>query len=163
MVFVPAGEFTMGNDDGGTNEEPAHQVYLDAFWIDVYEVTNALYKKCADAGSCRPPSSSFSATRPSCFGNSQFDNYPVTYVGWDNAKAYCEWAGKRLPTEAEWEKAARGTDARFYPWGSEWDETKANMERRVRDTTSVGSYPAGASPYSAMAMAGNGWEWVSDW
>jgi serine/threonine-protein kinase len=163
MVFVPAGEFTMGSDDGGPNEQPVHQVYLDGYWIDVYEVSNAQYKKCVDAGRCKPPVTSTSARRPSYFGNPEFDNYPVTYVGWDDGKAYCEWVGKRLPTEAEWEKAARGTDARVYPWGNEWDGTKANVEQRVADTTAVGSYPAGASPYGALDMAGNVWEWVSDW
>jgi len=163
MVLVPAGEFTMGSDDGGANEKPAHQVYLDAFWIDVYEVTNALYKKCVDVGKCQPPGSLSSARQDSYFGNSQFDNYPVTYIGWDDAKGYCEWAGKRLPTEAEWEKAARGTDARVYPWGDQWDGNKANVEQRVGDTTSVGSYPAGASPYGALDMTGNVWEWVADW
>jgi eukaryotic-like serine/threonine-protein kinase len=163
MVFVPAGEFTMGNDNGGANAKPVHQVYIDAYWVDVYEVTNALYKRCVDAGSCRPPASSASAKQASYFGNPQFDNYPVTYVGWEDAKAYCAWAGKRLPTEAEWEKAARGTDARVYPWGNEWDGTKANVELRVGDTTPVGRYPAGASPYGALDMAGNVWEWVADW
>lgn len=163
MVLVPAGEFTMGSETGGENEQPPHQVYLDAYWIDVYEVTNALYRKCVVAGNCRPPAHAASATRSFYFGNPQFDNYPVTYVGWDEAKAYCEWAGKRLPTEAEWEKAARGIDARIYPWGNEWDGTKANVEWRVGDTTPVGSYPAGASPYGAQDMAGNVWEWVSDW
>ena len=163
MVLVPAGEFTMGSSEGGANEEPVHRVYLDAFWIDVYEVTNARYKKCVDAGRCQPPGSLSSATQISYFGNPQFDKYPVTYVSWNDAKAYCEWAGKRLPTEAEWEKAARGTDGRLYPWGNEWDGNRANVEQRVGDTTSVGSYPAGASPYGALDMAGNVWEWVADW
>ncbi len=163
MVFVPAGEFTMGSNDGGANEKPVHQVYLDDFWIDVYEVTNALYKKCVDAGKCQPPGSLSSAKQSSYFGNSQFDNYPVTFVSWNDAKTYCEWAGKRLPTEAEWEKAARGTDARVYPWGNEWDGNKANVEQRVGDTTLVGSYPAGASPYGVLDMTGNVWEWVADW
>lgn len=163
MVHVPAGEFPMGSNNGGDNEKPVHQVYLDAFWIDVYEVTNALYKKCVDEGKCQRPSSLFSAKRSSYFGNSEFDNYPVTFVGWDDAKTYCEWAGKRLPTEAEWEKAARGTDGRIYPWGNQWDGKKANVEQRVGDTTLVGSYPAGASPYGALDMTGNVWEWVADW
>jgi formylglycine-generating enzyme required for sulfatase activity len=163
MVLVPAGEFTMGSNDGGADEKPVHQVYLDAFWIDVYEVTNALYKKCVDVGTCQPPASLSSAKQSSYFGNSQFDNYPVTYVSWDDAKTYCEWAGKRLPTESEWEKAARGTDMRVYPWGNQWDGSKANVELRVGDTTPVGSYPAGASPYGVLDMAGNVWEWVVDW
>ncbi|MBI4670488.1 MAG: SUMF1/EgtB/PvdO family nonheme iron enzyme [Chloroflexi bacterium] len=168
MVFVPAGEFTMGSDSGANDEKPVHRVSLDGFWIDVFEVTNALYKKCVDAGKCQRPESSSSYKRSSYFGNSQYDNYPVIYVSWEDASAYCAWAGKRLPTEAEWEKAARGPstssgDARTYPWGNDWDSKKANAEDRVGDTTLVGSYPAGASPYGALDMAGNVWEWVADW
>ncbi len=163
MAFVPAGEFTMGSDEGGADEKPAHRVYLDAFWVDVYEVTNVLYKKCVDGGVCQPPAIFSSAKRPFYFGNSQFDNYPVTYISWNDAKTYCEWVSKRLPTEAEWEKAARGTDARVYPWGNQWDGSKANVEQRVGDTTLAGSYPAGASPYGALDMTGNVWEWVTDW
>jgi formylglycine-generating enzyme required for sulfatase activity len=167
MVFVPAGDFTMGSSDAdkdaASDEKPQHTVYLDAFWIDKYEVTNAQYKKCVDAGKCSRPSESKSYTRSSYYGNASFDNYPVIYVSWNDAKTYCEWAGKRLPTEAEWEKAARGADGRIYPWGNTFDISKVNAERKVGDTTEVGAYPAGASPYGALDMAGNVWEWVADW
>jgi len=166
MVFIPAAEFTMGGNEGSSNEKPVHTVYLDAFWIDKFEVTNALYKKCMDAGKCSAPSSTQSSTRNSYYGNSQYDNYPVTYVSWNDANAFCSWAGKRLPTEAEWEKAARGTDGRVYPWGNTFDGAKVNSgdsNPRPGDTTEVGKYPGGASPYGALDMAGNVWEWVADW
>ena len=166
MVFVPAGEFIMGSPagEGYDEEHPQRSVYLDAFYIGKYEVTNAEYKKCVDAGTCEPPAGRESITRDSYYGNPEYDNYPVIYVSWDDANAYCEWMGKRLPTEAEWEKAARGTDGRKYPWGNEApDRTKLNYDQNVGDTTEAGSYPDGASPYEAMDMAGNVWEWVADW
>lgn len=166
MMYVPAGDFTMGSNDGGSDEKPVHTVYLDAFWIDKFEVTNALYKKCVDADKCLPPNNTSSYTRSSYYGNSQFNNYPVIYVSWDDANKYCTWTGKKLPTEAQWEKAARGTDGRIYPWGNAFDGAKLNSwdsNPRPGDTTAVGSYPSGASPYGAMDMAGNVWEWVADW
>lgn len=168
MVFVPAGEFLMGSSDvdkqAGDDEKPQHTIYLDAFWIDKFEVTNALYKKCVDAGKCLALSISESYTRSSYYGNSQFDNYPVIYVSWDDANAFCGWAGKKLPTEAQWEKAARGTDGRVYPWGNTFDENVLNSAGGGKgDTSAVGSYSSGASPYGAMDMAGNVWEWVADW
>ena len=178
MVFVPAGEFIMGTSDTEIDEfnrkygwgkdwfqaeKPQRRVYLDAFYIGKYEVTNAEYKECVDAGACDPPSNNSSYTRGSYYGNPEYGNYPVIWVSWHDAEAYCEWKGKRLPTEAEWEKAARGTDGRMYPWGNEApDETKLNYAENVYDTTAVGSYPDGASPYGAMDMAGNVYEWVAD-
>jgi len=117
MLYVSAGPFTMGSDNGGANEKPAHTVYLDAYWIDQTDVTNAMYAKCVSAGACSQPASLRSSTRLSYYGNSQFDNYPVIYVNWNMADTYCKWAGRQLPTEAQWEKAARGTDGRIYPWG----------------------------------------------
>jgi formylglycine-generating enzyme required for sulfatase activity len=166
MVFVPAGEFIMGSPqgEGGDDERPQREVYLDAFYIGKYEVTNAEYKECVDARRCNPPSQISSSTRDSYYGNPEYDNYPVIYVSWDDVQAYCDWKDVRLPTEAEWEKAARGTDGREYPWGNETpDETKLNYADNVGDTTEVGSYPDGASPYGVMDMAGNVWEWVADW
>lgn len=179
MVYVPAGEFTMGSDDGDSNEKPVHTVSLDTYWIDKYEVTNALYKKCVGKGNCARPAETKSYTRNSYYSNSQYDIYPVIYVSWNDARDYCAWAGKRLPTEAEWEKAARGADGQIYPWGDEWD---VRTTRRLNfsdknnptgpsdtfandgygDTAPVGSYQNGASPYGALDMAGNVWEWVND-
>jgi formylglycine-generating enzyme required for sulfatase activity len=164
MVFVPAGDFIMGSSIGDSDEQPVHTVYLDAFWIDKYEVTNAQYKRCVDAGKCSMPLSTQSETRRTYYGDPSYENYPVVAVSWNDAKTFCEWVGKRLPTEAEWEKAARGTDARVYPWGNQFDKTKANVgEGSQGDTTAVGSYPTGASPYGVMDLAGNVWEWVQDW
>ena len=167
MVYVPEGDFEMGSNDGDGTEQPIHTVYLDAFWIDRTEVTNAMYADCVATGSCTEPYSRESYTYNSYYGNSQFDDYPVINVDWNQAQAYCEWAGKRLPSEAEWEKAARGTDGRTYPWGDAIDCSMANYSgkdgRCVGDTTTAGSYPQGASSYGALDMAGNVWEWVADW
>ncbi|MDE3090009.1 MAG: formylglycine-generating enzyme family protein [Chloroflexota bacterium] len=163
MVQVPAGDFIMGNNKGNDDEKPAHTIYLDVFWMDKYLVTNALYKKCVDAGKCATPFASSSVTRASYYGNTLFDNYPAIYVTWFDANTFCAWAGKRLPTEAEWEKAGRGTDARTYPWGSTFDANKLNANSPYGNTTAVGNFPLGASPYGAMDMAGNVWEWVADW
>jgi formylglycine-generating enzyme required for sulfatase activity len=165
MAFVPAGDFVMGTNDGLSAEKPMHTVFLEAFWIDKFEVTNAQYKQCANAGKCEPPRQT-STTRSAYYGNPQYDNFPVIYVSWNGARIYCEWAGKRLPTEAEWERAARGQDGRLFPWGSAWDGTKANSwdsTPRVGDTTAVGSYLSGVSPSGTFDMAGNVSEWVADW
>jgi len=162
LVYVPAGEFTMGSGD---SDAPVHTVYLDAFWIDQFEVTNQQYKACVDAGTCELPSSKSSSTHPSYYENPEFDNYPVLYVNWDKANRYCEvWAGGDLPTEAQWEKAARGTDKRTYPWGSaEPNKDLLNYYQNIGNTTQVGSYGSGKSPYNAYDMAGNVWEWVNDY
>jgi formylglycine-generating enzyme required for sulfatase activity len=157
MVLVPEGTFAMGSDSGQANEQPVHQVYLDAYYIDKYEVTNALYKECVEAGICDRP------TNTTKYNSSQYAQHPVTWVYWDMAKEYCEWRGARLPTEAEWEKAARGTDERAYPWEGGLSKSFANYGNNVGDTTAVGSYPQGVSPYGAYDMAGNVEEWVSDW
>jgi len=159
MVRIPAGEFTMGSDKNDS-EKPIHQVYLDEYWMDKYETTNAQYAACVNAGKCTPPHEIKSYTRDSYYGNAKYDNFPVIYVDWSQAKSYCEFAGKRLPTEAEWEKAARGTDGRTYPWGNTnpWDKL---LNQNVGDTTEVDSYPSGASPYGVMDMAGNVSEWTS--
>jgi formylglycine-generating enzyme required for sulfatase activity len=157
LVYVPAGAFTMGDDSGEKDERPAHKVYLDAFWIDQTEVTNKQYQTCVNAGSCKLPSDT------SNFNNLNYEQHPVVYVDWNMAKAYCNWAGRILPTEAQWEKAARGTDGRIYPWGEVIDCNKANYQSScVGNTASVGSYKSGKSPYGAYDMAGNVWEWVND-
>ena len=186
QIYIPAGEFIMGSDDieaqnSKTNgraypEQPVHTVYLDGYWIDKYEVTNEQYALCVDAGVCDSPYLNRSETRESYFDNPEYADYPVIYVSWYMSNTYCEWAGRRLVTEAEWEKASRGTDGRKYPWGNDpVDGDKANFcdtncLREIRnynyddgyaDTAPVGSYPAGASPYGVMDLSGNVWEWTS--
>ena len=164
LLYVPAGSFTMGSSSNEQFEWPAHTVTLGAFWIDRTEVTNKMYSLCVDASACKEPIVLHSYRHSSYFGNPEFDNYPVIYVDWNMAKTYCEWAGRRLPTEAEWEKAARGEDGRTYPWGNdEPTHDLANYGGVMKDPTEVGRYPAGASPYGALDMAGNVWEWVADW
>ena len=167
QLYVPAGPFMMGSENGGNDEKPVHSVYLDAYWIDETEVTNSMYARCEESGACRVPFQSYSRTRSSYYGNPAYDDYPVIEVRWEDANNYCTWAGRRLPTEAEWEKAARGTDGRTYPWGEEIDCTRANygfgLTHCVGDTSAVGSYPLGASPYGALDMAGNVGERVADW
>ena len=110
MVYIPQGEFTMGLGDRDYSSNPAHKVVLDAYWIDQTEVTNAMYAKCVADGICKEPTDQSSATHSSYYGSSEFDDYPVIHVDWNMAKSYCEWRGDKLPTEAQWEKAARGTD-----------------------------------------------------
>ena len=183
MVTVPAGQFEMGTRDEDipiiaaafeagsswgfdpdwvADEQPQHTVYLDEFFIDKTEVTNAQYAQCVRAGVCQPPRIRyeflwFYEWGSGDYGDPAYANYPVDYVNWYNAAAFCRWAGKRLPTEAEWEKAARGTDGRLWPWGNEWDKNKSSGHN------AVGSNPAGISPYGALDMAGSVGEWVADW
>jgi serine/threonine-protein kinase len=155
MIKIPAGEFLMGSNDGDDDEKPPHKVTLDGYWIYKYEVTVAQYRKfCNATGRQMPDAPSWGWK----------DNHPIVNVSWDDAEAYAQWAGVRLPTEAEWEKAARGTDGRKYPWGNEWDASKCNnYETGPNQTTPVGSYPQGVSPFGVHDMAGNVWEWCADW
>jgi formylglycine-generating enzyme required for sulfatase activity/RsiW-degrading membrane proteinase PrsW (M82 family) len=191
MVYVPAGEFIMGSTVAQVDyalalcseyigdqckrswfedERPQHTVYLDAFYIDKTEVTNAQCQACVEAGVCDAPSDT------TYYDDADYAQHPVVYASWNDADAYCRWAGKRLPTEAEWEKAARGTDGWTYPWGNTFDGSELNfcdkncpykLDASVDDgyagTAPVGSYQGGASSYGALDMVGNVYEWVADW
>jgi len=160
MVLIPAGNFQMGSNDWDLNEKPVHTVQISSFYIDKYEVTNGEYKKCVDAGSCSVPSERESYTRSRYYGDSRYDNYPVIYVDWSQAKSYCEWKGGRLPTEAEWEYAARGgLRGMKYPNGDSISQSEANY--RGSDTVNVGSYSPNG--YGLYDMGGNVWEWTNDW
>jgi formylglycine-generating enzyme required for sulfatase activity len=186
LVYVPAGKFTMGDKaedalaecqkfrsdcqlDWFKDEAPPHEVDLKDFWIDQIEVTNEMFAKCVQDGACNQPSDT------TYYDDSNYANHPVVYVSWTEANAYCSWADRRLPTETEWEKAARGENALIYPWGNEFDGTRTNFcdkncsydwanksfDDGFSDTSPVGNYQNGASPYDALDMAGNVWEWVS--
>jgi formylglycine-generating enzyme required for sulfatase activity len=173
MVFVPAGDFLLGSaeadQDATEDEKPQRVIYLDSFWIDETEISNERYKKCVAAGACTETGRLVSRF--------QAPELPVVGVSWMQAADYCRWVGGRLPTEAEWEKAARGIDGRSYPWGNRFDGTRLNFcdtnciedwrDSAVDDgyqyTAPVGSYPAGASPFGALDMSGNVWEWTADW
>ena len=165
-VLIPAGKFWMGcneavDDDCDNDEYPYHEVYLDAYYIDRTEVTAADYAACVSAGGCTTPSSGSYAT----YQVAGKEDHPINRVTWYQAEAYCTWAGKRLPTEAEWEKAARGNDGRKYPWGNQSPTCDlAVKDGCPGDTQPVCSVsPAGDSPYGLCDMAGNVWEWVADW
>jgi formylglycine-generating enzyme required for sulfatase activity/Tfp pilus assembly protein PilF len=179
MVYVPGGDFWMGteesNPEANPNEKPQRLMALDAFWIDRTEVTNAQYERCVKDEGCSPPSETTAHIYGDYYGEPAYDDYPVIHVNWEQANAYCAWSGKRLPTEAEWEKAARGTDKRIYPWGNEFDGSLANFcdarcpfdhkdnawDDGYASTAPVGSYEGGASPYGAWDMAGNVHEWTT--
>jgi formylglycine-generating enzyme required for sulfatase activity/serine/threonine protein kinase len=178
MAWIPAGTFKMGEEEGVgyqecqkyydeckeawfTDEDPIHEVYLDVYAIDIYEVTNELFAECVAAGVCKNPGGSD-------YGNAQYDEHPVVYVSWNDAEAYCEWRGARLPTEAEWEKAARGgLVGKLYPWGDEnpictkGAENGAQYNKCNGQTVAVGSFASNG--YGLYDMAGNVWEWVADW
>ena len=166
QVYIPAGKFRMGGMDArsASDERPAHYVRLHAYWMDQLEVTNAMYLLCVQKGPCAPPQSFKSARRSEYFNNPEFRDYPVIYVTWADAKTYCEWAGRRLPSEAEWERAARGDDWRTFPWGEDKaDGLRANFNMLTGDTSRVGTYPLGASPFGVLDMAGNVAEWTNDY
>ncbi|MGQ0811687.1 MAG: SUMF1/EgtB/PvdO family nonheme iron enzyme [Nitrospiraceae bacterium] len=162
MVLIPAGEFLMGAEDGLPDVRPMHQVYLSSYWLDRYEVVNAQYRHCMEGGGCTPPKD----RQP--FDDPTKGQHPVTNVTWNQARAYCQWQGKRLPTEAEWEKAARGTDGRRYPWGNNEEITKdrpknGELKAGTNGTGQVGSRMATVSPYGVHDLVGSVSEWVKDW
>lgn len=198
MVFIPAGNFIMGTLGGPSNEQPQHTVYLDAYYIDKFEVTNAEYQLFIDGGGYTTQAFWSSAgwtwktgngvAEPAYWGNDSYrsgsgwPSFPVIGISWYEAEAYANFAGKRLPTEAEWEKAARGTDARLYPWGATIDASRANYagsgdpyESGSAQITPVGFYDGrlfpnpvfqttdSPSPYGCYDVAGNAWEWIKDW
>jgi formylglycine-generating enzyme required for sulfatase activity len=177
MVYVPAGEFLMGSKTGMTDEQPLHKVDLDAYWVDRTEITNAMYSDCVKSGACDKPSALVFYNDPA------YANHPVEYVSWTDAVNYCTWVGRRLPTEAEWEKVASWdpytNQQRIYPWGNTYDCHKGNFDDETEMDASlmqkdvvncdgfvrsapVGSYPDGASIYGALDLGGNVWEWVHD-
>jgi serine/threonine-protein kinase len=196
LHYVPAGEFIMGSEDGSDDEKPIHTVDLDAFWIDQTEVTNVMFADFIDETGYTTDAEKAGTSwvyqdgdwnqvdgadwmhpfGPSS-GISDIINHPVIHISWNDAQAYCSWADRRLPTEAEWEKAARGAEGNVYPWGDTFDGERLNFcdsncsfdwaDKNADDdyefTAPVGTYPNGASPYGALDMAGNVWEWVNDW
>jgi|APSaa5957512622_1039677.scaffolds.fasta_scaffold08944_2 eukaryotic-like serine/threonine-protein kinase len=185
LVHIPVGEFVMGSDPSEKYfwgaEAPQHDVFLDEFWIYDIEVTNAMYRACDEADICPRPAENHSRTHNDYYTNPEYDNYPVVYVTYPAAQAYCKWVGGRLPSEAEWEKAARGTDGRMYPWGdkeieirfanfcdvgcpnTEPNEIESGFDDGFRDLAPVASFPDGISPFGVYDMAGNALEWVADW
>jgi len=164
MIEIPAGPFIMGSDTGDPEDAPAHDVDLPAFEIDKFEVTNADFAAFVEAtGYASDAEKLGKKSWRDSFGDGM-ENHPVVRVTWNDAVAYCAWLDKRLPTEAEWEKAARGTEGLSFPWGNEWDPSKANVKATgLRSTVAVGSFGAGASPYGVEDMAGNVGEWTADW
>jgi len=164
MVTIPSGPFVRGTTSGGFDEQPQRTIYVDTFSIDRYEVTNHQYQQFVAATGHRKPGPPSRYAKS--IGRMRGTNQPVVYVSWDDASDYCRWKGKRLPTEAEWEKAMRGTDARLWPWGNQEKPNGANWAR-VQDghevSARVGSFPTDKSPYGVMDGAGNVMEWVADW
>src|SRR5260370_5517802 len=160
QMKIPAGEFVMGSDTNPNSPEyPAHKVYLDAYWIDQVTVTNSMYARCAAAGPCKSP-----ARYNDSYADARYAQYPVVYVNWFDAGIFCGWAGERLPTEAEWEKAARGVHELRFPWGSgEPNNSMLNFNSQYKGLTSAYDFLTGASPYGLLNMAGNARQWVADW
>jgi len=164
MVTIPAGEFIMGNDQGREEERPAHTIFVDTFEMDLFEVTNEDFARFVEeTGYVTEAEKAADGATWRTRGEGK-ERHPVIEVSWNDAVAYCQWLGKRLPTEAEWEKAARGTEGLIYPWGNEWDPSKANTkDSGLRGTTVIGSFAEGVSPHGLFDMAGNVWEWTADW
>jgi serine/threonine protein kinase len=162
MRLIPGGEFTMGSNDGLPESRPEKLINVETFYMDKFEVSNEAYAVCVNDGKCRRPKQPASKTRKSYYSDPNFANYPVINVDWKMANTYCEWRGARLPTEAEWEKAARGTDGRKFPWGNgNFKCELANHSGCVGDTAPVYQYDEGQSPYGVYGMSGNVWEWTS--
>lgn len=183
LVYIPAGKFFRGaleyDEQSNPDEFPLREIDLDAYWIDQTEVTNAMFADFltangVDTAGGKPwyevdsPDALISVQGPKWVVEPGYENHPVVEVTWEAAKAYCEWVGRRLPTEAEWEKAARGAEGQIYPWGDNapncglvnfWDGNKVCAD----GSAPVGSFPAGVSPYGALDMSGNVWEWTADW
>jgi formylglycine-generating enzyme required for sulfatase activity len=159
MVLIPSGEFIMGTDDRFKDEKPAHVVYINAFYIDRFEVSNEDYKKFVDSTGHHPPEDWRDKNYP--HGK---EKHPVIFIDWFDAGSYCKWLGKRLPREAEWEKAARGIDGYIYPWGNKWDTNRSNNPLKGNiGSISIGLFEEGKSPYGLYDMSGNVWEWVDDY
>lgn len=174
LVHIPAGPYVMGSPGrpaaegrGDADEGPPHEVFVSDFYIDLYETTNAHYQGYLEATGATPPLLWRRGVFPEALAN-----HPVVYVSWHDAEAFCGWAGKRLPTEEEWEKAARGDDRRHFPWGIQFDHLKANtpqywlaqgIDVSKGSTMPVGSFASGKSPYGLYDMAGNVYEWVNNW
>lgn len=162
-ILIPAGTFTMGSEYGFPDEQPVHEVTLGAFYIDSFEVTNSRYAECVTAGACKAPAGPDSVTHTGYYVKAEYGNFPVIAVSWDQADTYCKWHGARLPSEAEWERAARGAKPQSYPWGEGIDQSRANYNSFVGDTSAVGSYESGKSNEGVYDLAGNVSEWVADW
>jgi len=169
LMYIPACTFQMGSENGIDDEMPVHTVTLDAFWMDQTEVTNAMYALCVADGDCSPPDSDTSSLRDGYYTGAGYADYPVIYVDWSQAAAYCGWAGRQLPTEAQWEYAARGgLVGALYPWGDDFPSCALGAENgaqytncSLNDTIAVGGFAPNG--YGLYDMAGNVWEWVADW
>ncbi len=163
MIFIPGGTFRMGAANGAVDERPVHDVTLSPYWIDVYEITNAQYALCVADSGCTEPRETKSFRQASYYGNAEFDNYPVIFVDWNQASEYCDWAGARLVTEAEWEYAAKGTEGNTYPWGNAFDAKKLNYNGNGNyDTVAVDATPMDVSSFGVFNLGGNVAEWVYD-
>jgi formylglycine-generating enzyme required for sulfatase activity len=181
MLFMPGGLFRLGNDQGESDEQPSRMVRMDPYYIDETEVTNGAYAQCVAAGSCTPPAYSRASFYPDYYGNPEYDDYPVLYVNWYQAEEFCTWREGRLPSEAEWERAASFDPEQgiktVYPWGDNFDGTLLNycdancyrgdhdtaFDDAYGDTAPVGTYPGGRSPIGVYDMLGNVMEWTGDW